>query len=424
MAELQKINLGTAPAGRDGDPARTANQKMNDNVDVLSAQAALTTAPMITASRTLTSDHIGRRVSISIAADGGVVKLIAAAKCEPDSMVWLVNVGAKSVAIAADDGSGDAVALKSLGPGEAAALDTDGVDAWRTLIRGRAAGDSESVRGDLAIDGGLKVAGGAAVGGPLEIPNAVKVNQAVTLGQIVERVGQSGGLCFRNKLMNARFAVNQRGYVSGTNVGSTYTYTVDRWRVMAAGQALVLTPAENGYTVTAPIGGVEQYVEGANIEGGTYVLSWTGTAMARVGGVPVTNGKSFSCTGGANLSVQFFGGTVSTPQLEQGDTPTRFESRPISIELAMCQRYYESGGRIYGAPYTRPSGVNTGDANCFATVQFKVTKRVPPAMGGWGSYASLMSWRDVSPSSAIAFLTANSSEGEASIGSWWANAEL
>ncbi|WP_157647370.1 hypothetical protein [Burkholderia ubonensis] len=153
MAELQKINLGTAPAGRDGDPARTANQKMNDNVDVLSAQSALTTAPMITASRTLTSDHIGRRVSISIAADGGVVKLIAAAKCEPDAIVWLTNTGAKRVALATEDGSGDSLALSGLNPGEGAVLDSDGVSAWRVLLRGRSSGASETIEGDLRVMG-------------------------------------------------------------------------------------------------------------------------------------------------------------------------------------------------------------------------------------------------------------------------------
>ncbi|KWC11468.1 tail fiber domain-containing protein [Burkholderia ubonensis] len=153
MAELQKINLGTAPAGRDGDPARTANQKMNDNVDVLSAQSALTTAPMITASRTLTSDHIGRRVSISIAADGGVVKLIAAAKCEPDAIVWLMNTGAKRVALAAEDGSGDSLALAGLNPGEGAVMDSDGVSAWRVLLRGRSSGATETIEGDLRVMG-------------------------------------------------------------------------------------------------------------------------------------------------------------------------------------------------------------------------------------------------------------------------------
>ncbi|KVC60498.1 hypothetical protein WI73_04575 [Burkholderia ubonensis] len=153
MAELQKINLGTAPAGRDGDPARTANQKMNDNVDVLSVQAALTTGSMITTSRTLTADHIGRRVSISIAADGSVVKLIAAAKCEPDAIVWLANIGAKRVTLATEDGSGDSLSLAGLNPGEGAVLDTDGVSVWRVLLRGRSSGASETVEGDLRVMG-------------------------------------------------------------------------------------------------------------------------------------------------------------------------------------------------------------------------------------------------------------------------------
>ncbi|WP_175726390.1 hypothetical protein [Burkholderia ambifaria] len=167
MGKLQKVNLGTPPKGADGDPVRVANSKANANVDVLDRQSALVSAPMVTASRTLGEEHIGRRVSINIAA-GGTIKLRKASLCEPDSIVWLVNVGTKRVLLAPDDGSGDSVPVSGLGAGEAVALDVDGVNAWRVLMRGRASSDDESVAGKLSV-GGLAVAGDESVAGKLSV---------------------------------------------------------------------------------------------------------------------------------------------------------------------------------------------------------------------------------------------------------------
>lgn len=154
MANLQKANLGTFPAGDGGDDQRTANTKFNANVDVLSAQAALTTASPITSSQALTAGrHLGRRVSINIAA-GGTITLPAASACAADGVLHIRNVG-KAIAIAVAAGSGDALALTKLNSGEAVLLDTDGVNAWRVLMRGRAYGDDEVVNGALSVGGDL-----------------------------------------------------------------------------------------------------------------------------------------------------------------------------------------------------------------------------------------------------------------------------
>lgn len=144
----------------------------------------------------------------------------------------------------------------------------------------------------------------------------------------------SGGM--RNLLINPLFNVNQRGYAGGA-VGAGNTYTYDRWRVVTSGQSAPLS----GIIVTAPAGGMEQVVEGANIIGGTYCLSWTGTAVAQVNGSTVANGGTVSLTGGANATVKFIGGTVSLPQLERGSIPTVFDQRFVGSELAMCQRYFQ-----------------------------------------------------------------------------------
>ena len=153
-----------------------------------------------------------------------------------------------------------------------------------------------------------------------------------------------GNVSFRNRLINPSGNINQRGYVSGTATGGANQYTVDRWRVVTSGQALSWTTSGIDKVFTAPAGGVEQVIEGLNLEGGTFSLSWTGTATATVGGVAVLNGKSIAVTAGADLAVRFIGGTFSKPQFEIGGVTT-FERRMIGTELGLCHRYYQVLGK-------------------------------------------------------------------------------
>lgn len=62
---------------------------------------------------------------------------------------------------------------------------------------------------------------------------------------------------------------------------------------------------------------------------------------------------------------------VANLQLEAGEVATPFEHRPYGTELALCQRYYETG-------------TSTTPGHSFATHWFKVTKRVIPTMGADG----------------------------------------
>jgi hypothetical protein len=149
-----------------------------------------------------------------------------------------------------------------------------------------------------------------------------------------------GGFGFKNRLINAQGLINQRGYVSGTNTSGANEYTLDRWRVVTSGQNLTFSTSENEVTFTAPAGGVEQVIEGLNLETGTYVLSWTGTATATVGGSSVSNGGTVSVTGNTNTTVRFSGGTFKYPQFERGNTPSSFERRPFSQEFDLCRRYF------------------------------------------------------------------------------------
>ena len=113
-------------------------------------------------------------------------------------------------------------------------------------------------------------------------------------------------------------------------------------------------------------------------------------------------GPSLLGAAGAWAAAGYWGATGETPlvgtngatfyitgvQLEQGSTATEFERRPIGVELALCQRYYEQVGG------------NTGDLNAIALrgyqlvgsylanqYMFPVQKRVAPTTTISGTFA-------------------------------------
>lgn len=159
------------------------------------------------------------------------------------------------------------------------------------------------------------------------------IDQGIT----TDLVGPLGGS--RNLVINGKFAVNQRAYVSGTATTAANQYTLDRWRVVTSGQNATFSASGNGNSVTAPAGGLEQVIEGANIAGGTYVMNWTGTATATVGGTARAKGETFTLTANTHVTIRFSGGTVSDVQLEPGSVVTPIEPRPYGYELALCRRY-------------------------------------------------------------------------------------
>lgn len=144
----------------------------------------------------------------------------------------------------------------------------------------------------------------------------------------------------RNLLINASGRVNQREYVSTTATTGTNEFTLDRWRVLVSGQNLTFSASGNFIVMTAPAGGLGQVIEGVNVDGGTYVITWTGTATCTVGGVARTSGETFTLVANTNVDIVFSGGTVSKPQLEKGSDQTDFENRLFHNELIAGQRYF------------------------------------------------------------------------------------
>jgi hypothetical protein len=166
---------------------------------------------------------------------------------------------------------------------------------------------------------------------------------AITLngitGIVTPALVNGTALAFRNKIINGNFGINQRAYVSGTATSGANQYTLDRWRVVTSGQNLTFSASGIGNIVTAPAGGIEQVIESLNIEGGTYTLSWTGTATGAVNGSAISNGGQVTLPANTNATIKLSSGTVSLVQLEAGSVVTPFENRPIGTELELCQRY-------------------------------------------------------------------------------------
>ncbi|WP_051680011.1 hypothetical protein [Pseudorhizobium marinum] len=188
----------------------------------------------------------------------------------------------------------------------------------------------------------------------------------------------------KNLIINGRGQVNQRAYVSGTATATANQYTLDRWRVVTAGQNLSFAGTNAKRTMTAPAGGVEQVIEGASVVGGTYAISWTGTATCTVDGVAKAKGGTFTLTENTDAVVRFSSGTFTDVQVEFGKEATEFEGRLYPAEMALCQRYHERGRMLLyiAAP---------GATQHVATQRFAVYKRAAPTISGLSAGHSVQS---------------------------------
>jgi len=181
----------------------------------------------------------------------------------------------------------------------------------------------------------------------------------------------------RNLLINSNFAVNQSAYVSATDLALN-AYGLDMWKATTATSRMTFTAAPQGQTVTIAAGdSFGQVVERANVTAGSHILSWPGTAEARVynvgGSAPSYAASPITVTldGLADVLAEFGPGTVGQVQLERGTVATPYQPPMYADNLAKCQRYYETGSaKVF---------VNDATGVALAT-NFKVTKRAAPTM--------------------------------------------
>jgi hypothetical protein len=149
-----------------------------------------------------------------------------------------------------------------------------------------------------------------------------------------------------NRIINGAFAVNQRGYTTGTALAAA-AYGHDRWKAGASGCTYTFTAALPDTTITITAGTLTQIIEAGMIEGGVYTLSWTGTAQARVyQGTPTGSYAASPVTtaalpAGVNTVVEFNAGTLTKAKLEIGSVATPYNRQSLAKSLADCQRYFE-----------------------------------------------------------------------------------
>ena len=194
-----------------------------------------------------------------------------------------------------------------------------------------------------------------------------------------------------NLLLNSNFALNQRSYVSAANLASG-AYGFDRWKSNYTNTTLTFTASTQGQSLTINAGGgLQQIIEQGLVPAGTYTLSWTGTATARVynsGGTPPSYAASpvtFTADGAANVVVEFTAvsttKTLSKVQFNYGPNTTWSLATPtLATELLACQRYYVrvTAGTTNYNPLTGMGAAASG-SEIALTLQPPTTMRTAPS---------------------------------------------
>jgi hypothetical protein len=220
-----------------------------------------------------------------------------------------------------------------------------------------------------------------------------------------------------NLLLNSNFAINQRSYVSAANLASG-SYGFDRWKSNYTNTTLTFTASTQGQSITINAsGGLQQVIEQGLVPAGTYTLSWTGTATARVynsGGTPPSYAASpvtFTADGAANVVVEFTASgatkTLSKIQFNAGAGTTWALATPtLQTELAACQRYYVrfDAGSAYGF---LGSGVASSTTNATMFTPAPVTMRTPPTTVDYPTISTIR-YADGANAAALSSLTLDS----------------
>lgn len=194
----------------------------------------------------------------------------------------------------------------------------------------------------------------------------------------------------KNAIINGGFTINQRVYGSSDTLASG-SYGHDRWKSGTGGGDYTFTQLASNTQITVENGKtLIQVIEDKNVVGGTYTLSWTGTAQGRYAVDSATPTGSYvdspivitGQTAGTVMSVEFDDGTLGTVQLESGSVATPFEQRLYGEELALCQRYYERF--TFTSAFAVAFVVAISITRCQGIMTF-FPKRIPPTIAITGS---------------------------------------
>ena len=191
-----------------------------------------------------------------------------------------------------------------------------------------------------------------------------------------------------NLLRNASLQINQRNLPAGTVTLAPGVYGHDGFKAGAAGAVYTLHQQGADWMAIVTAGSLVAPVEATLVEPGLHVLHHDGDAPARVwqGSAAGPFLPAARSAGGLvvgplaadRVDVEFSVGSILRPQLEAGATPTPFERRLPSVELAFCQRYFVRSG---GTNAWQSHGVGLTTPTKFVmNVVFPVPMRLSPTL--------------------------------------------
>jgi hypothetical protein len=200
----------------------------------------------------------------------------------------------------------------------------------------------------------------------------LQVNGADVLRFGADTSGQLAGS--RNRLLNGNFQINQLA-VSGTITLAAGQYGHDGFKAGASGCTYTFASSGGIVTLTITAGTLKQVANGKDLQSGSMVLGWNGTAQARIdSGSYGASPQSGTAVGGTNQTCEWGTGTLSLPQYEPGAIRTSFEFR--DDELTRCQKYYQVKTVI----------INTSTTDITVTLNTSMNS-VPTFSGGGAGFA-------------------------------------
>ena len=222
-----------------------------------------------------------------------------------------------------------------------------------------------------------------------------------TSGVVAFPQGMTSQAISQNLLINGDFLINQRVFTGGALGAGQYGF--DRWKAGASGATL----SRSGLIVTLGAGSISQVIEpalfgeislasrtltlsAATLSGGTIAVS-LGSASGTLGAsqsLTLTLGSSD--TGNLTLALSIAAGTpaFSRFRLEIGAVATSWTARPATIEMILCQRYFETSVPAGQSPATYAPGPGNGSIYAAATtsggsvtqLRYLVPKRISPTV--------------------------------------------
>jgi hypothetical protein len=189
----------------------------------------------------------------------------------------------------------------------------------------------------------------------------VAISESVVASGDIQSTSQNGSQLagFRNILINGNLTINQRGV--DIAAAATGSYGQDRWKKTAAGMT--------------------QVIEAGNFEpGATYTLS--GTAVTTV---------NLTAPGSGNWTLPEISVAARKVQLEPGSVATPFEHRPIGLELALCQRYFQ---RVGGSAMPIATGFIASATASALHISYKTTMRAAPSVSSSGTTSDFVLYGD------------------------------